>query len=378
MDLRIDTVVDDNRDKKLVFLVVGGDCRQNFLAKKLAGAGHEVYAVGLSKEQDIGRAMRLSRLDSILKVPDVVVLPLIASENGVDVTAPFYDKAISLSLVAEICTSDTLVVGGHITKAIDAIFKEKNIPTADYFIREELILKNCIPTAEGALMVAMENTGRTVFKSRALVIGFGRVAKSVAKLFMSVGARVTVAARKSADLALAQTLGYDAFDISKLSTKISDYDIILNTVPASVLNEGILKNVDSSALIIDLASKPGGVDFGYASGLGLKVIWALSLPPKRTVCEIYVIGATSGGFAAECPEGAFSCPPAAGKPCRPTVLSEQCILEYINVLVKVDFQHRLTAYNIPSVAIVCRYTQTFNIIFHASEHNQRQNIHIFL
>ena len=32
--------------------------------------------------------------------------------------------------------------------------------------------------------------------------------------------------------------------------------------------------------MIDLASKPGGVDFNLAKELGLKVIWALSLPGK--------------------------------------------------------------------------------------------------
>ena len=32
--------------------------------------------------------------------------------------------------------------------------------------------------------------------------------------------------------------------------------------------------------MIDLASKPGGVDFEAAKRLGVRVIWALSLPGK--------------------------------------------------------------------------------------------------
>ena len=32
--------------------------------------------------------------------------------------------------------------------------------------------------------------------------------------------------------------------------------------------------------MIDLASKPGGIDFSAAAMLNLKVIWALSLPGK--------------------------------------------------------------------------------------------------
>ena len=33
-------------------------------------------------------------------------------------------------------------------------------------------------------------------------------------------------------------------------------------------------------MIVDLASKPGGVDFEAARKMGIKVIWALSLPGK--------------------------------------------------------------------------------------------------
>jgi len=41
-----------------------------------------------------------------------------------------------------------------------------------------------------------------------------------------------------------------------------------------------LEDVKLDCLILDLASKPGGVDLGAAGKLGLTVIWALSLPDK--------------------------------------------------------------------------------------------------
>ena len=56
--------------------------------------------------------------------------------------------------------------------------------------------------------------------------------------------------------------------------------MIFNTVPAVILNEKCLNQIKNDALIIDLASKPGGVDFDTAGKLGLKVVWALSLPGK--------------------------------------------------------------------------------------------------
>ena len=55
---------------------------------------------------------------------------------------------------------------------------------------------------------------------------------------------------------------------------------MVNTVPAQVLNRPELEDLMPGCLILDLASKPGGVDLAAAGELGLTVIWALSLPGK--------------------------------------------------------------------------------------------------
>ena len=55
---------------------------------------------------------------------------------------------------------------------------------------------------------------------------------------------------------------------------------MVNTVPARVLGRTELEDLRTDCLILDLASKPGGVDLSAAGELGLTVIWALSLPGK--------------------------------------------------------------------------------------------------
>ena len=55
---------------------------------------------------------------------------------------------------------------------------------------------------------------------------------------------------------------------------------MINTVPARVLGEAELAELRPDCLVIDLASKPGGVDLDAAARLGKKVVWALSLPGK--------------------------------------------------------------------------------------------------
>ena len=91
---------------------------------------------------------------------------------------------------------------------------------------------------------------------------------------------MTVSARSFRDLAWIEAYGYCAEHTDQLAGWLCSYDLIINTVPAQVLGEAALEDVSSDCLIIDLASRPGGVDFESAAALGLKVIWALSLPGK--------------------------------------------------------------------------------------------------
>ena len=113
-----------------------------------------------------------------------------------------------------------------------------------------------------------------------LVIGFGRVGKALSQRLAGLGAKVSVAARKWADLAWAESCGYCGEQTEHLAGWLCGYDLVVNTVTAPVLGLTELSDLKPGCLVIDLASKPGGVDFDAAARLGVKVIWALSLPGK--------------------------------------------------------------------------------------------------
>lgn len=139
---------------------------------------------------------------------------------------------------------------------------------------------NAVPTAEGAVQIALEELPITLQGARVLVLGFGRVGKLCAHRFGQLGAQVTVAARKWADLAWAEAYGYHSTQIHQLKGWLCGYDLIVNTVPGQVLDRDHLLDLEKHCLVIDLASKPGGVDLKAATQLGIQVIWALSLPGK--------------------------------------------------------------------------------------------------
>lgn len=139
---------------------------------------------------------------------------------------------------------------------------------------------NAVPTAEGAVQIAMEELPITLHRARVLVLGFGRLGKLAAHRFAALGAKVSVAARKWADLAWAEAYGYGAERIDQLGGWLCAYDLVINTVPSRVLGAGYLADLKPGCLVVDLASKPGGVDLEAASQMGVRVIWALSLPGK--------------------------------------------------------------------------------------------------
>lgn len=139
---------------------------------------------------------------------------------------------------------------------------------------------NALPTAEGALQLAMENTERTIHASRCLVIGYGRIGKLLAERLLALGAEVTVSARRYGDLAWIDAWGYQSLRTGALTGELERFDLIFNTAPALILDAARLEEVREDCVILDLASAPGGVDFDAARRLGRQVIAAPGLPGK--------------------------------------------------------------------------------------------------
>lgn len=126
----------------------------------------------------------------------------------------------------------------------------------------------------------MENLPITLHGCRALVVGYGRIGRILAHRLRGLGAFVTVAARKYEQLAWAEVDGCTAQRLADLKGWLCGYDLVINTVPSRVLTEELMADLKPSCLVIDVASKPGGVDMDAAGRLGIQVIWALSLPGK--------------------------------------------------------------------------------------------------
>ena len=130
------------------------------------------------------------------------------------------------------------------------------------------------------MQIAMQEMAVTVCGSRVLIIGYGRVAKACSRLFLAAGADVACTARRLSALADAENNGCRAFLLGELYGRIDSFDLIINTVPHLILDKAMLSAAAKDAVIIDLASAPGGVDQNAAAALNKRCIHALSLPGK--------------------------------------------------------------------------------------------------
>ena len=269
------------------FAVIGGDKRQLFLADSLTRDGYSVILGGFDKLVSVG-SVTLSDIDTAICYGDAVILPVPSVRADKSLNTPFSDTKYFLTPERQEQLRHKPVLAAMTDKLLRAYPLLQSGTVYDYAKREDFAVLNAVPTAEGAIRRAMELYEGTIANSRVMVVGFGRIGKVLAKLLCALNADVTVCARKPADLAMIQALGYRPRHSERM-VAVQDFDIVFNTVPALIFDETLLKNTTRDTLIIDLASLPGGVDFEAANALGIDACRALSLPGKcapKTAGEI--------------------------------------------------------------------------------------------
>ena len=206
---------------------------------------------------------------------DCAVLPVIPLDVSGHLNAPCTSSPVSASAVRDMLKDGAVIFTGRSDPCLSEFFPGMEI--REYLSREELLLKNAIPTAEGTVQIALEELPVTLSGLKVLVVGMGRCGSLIASLMRSFGADVTAAVRSSSGAAKARIAGAMAVSAENMG---SDYGLVINTAPELVFDRSRLSGFRRSTLFIDIASKPGGIDFKAASELGIKVIWALGIPGK--------------------------------------------------------------------------------------------------
>lgn len=259
------------------FAVIGGDKRTEHLAAQLLRDGHRLRSFALERAALPPEISRESCLQSCVYGADCVLLPLPA-ERGGRLHAPLSAEELGMPALIEALWPGQLLIGGGLQEETVTAALRGGLRVADLLRQPALAVGNAALTAEGAIGRLIEHSERALWSGRALVLGWGRIGRILALRLSALGAQVTVAARGARDRAMAEALGCAAVDYAGLDGILGDFDFIVNTVPARVLTEGMLCLIRPDALLLELASPPGGFDRTLAQNIGLHALAAPGLP----------------------------------------------------------------------------------------------------
>lgn len=261
--------------------IIGGDARYLELIRQLENVPNtRIMLVGYEKlERNFTKAKQLDFSDLNPTQLDIVILPITGTDEEGNVEVIFSNQKVMLTKTwFKELKKSTRIFTGISSNYLDNMTKQLKLKLTPLLERDDVAIYNSIPTAEATIMLAMKHTDYTIHSSRVIVSGFGRVGHTVANKFSALGAKVSVVANRIHDLARIEEMGLTAVHLSKLEENVSNCDILINTIPAKVIEKRHIQKLPSHALIFDLASSPGGTDFEYAKQRGIKAILAKSLP----------------------------------------------------------------------------------------------------
>jgi dipicolinate synthase subunit A len=288
-------------------VLIGGDARQLEVIGRLLELDAVVQLIGYDNLQTpINGAAKTKLNIEVFSQADVLILPAVGTDDSGKVESIFSSEelVITSELIAAL-PKHAKVFTGMAKAYLRNLCKEHGIELVELFDRDDVAIYNSIPTAEGAIMMAIQHTDFTIHGSTSMVLGLGRTGMTLARTLKGLGARVKAGVRKPEDYARAWEMGFEAFYTKDLIRQVTDVDFMFNTVPSMIVTSQIIAHIPHRALIIDLASRPGGTDFRFAEKRGIKAMLAPGLPgivaPKtagriiaQVVTELLMADGTKG------------------------------------------------------------------------------------
>ncbi|MDR0531369.1 MAG: dipicolinate synthase [Oscillospiraceae bacterium] len=248
--------------------VLGGDARQAWAARALCAADWQV------------RLWRVPECPAAPACGETKETAEEALEGARLVLCPVPCKRASAEDWMRLLTPKQTIVGLNLPKSLREFCDSRGVAAHDLLEREDFITLNAIPSAEGAIAEAIALSPGNLHLSQVLVLGYGKCGRVLAQKLRGLGAHVTVAARRWESACAAIADGSEALDFLLLPYHMPRFQYVFNTIPAMVLGELMLNALPREAVIIDIASAPGGVDFTVAKQLGIAAKLCPGLPGK--------------------------------------------------------------------------------------------------
>lgn len=266
----------DGELKGWTVAVLGGDLRmlEHMRLARLAGAKVQHYGLIPGAEVAAGQPQAASLVDAV-KGARIISCPIPGLGADDELYAKFTSEKLRLTTeVLKGAAAGAMLLTCYSTPRMDEWAKATSVEIIPYGDDDALAILHAVPTAEGAIRIAIENTDDTLLGMNVLCLGLGRVGISVAQAFEGMKSRVSLAARNPAQLARAWAMNAIPIELRDLKSHIGNFGLIVSSTSGRVLDKDLLALTRPDVVIIDLCSPPGSVDFEAAKALGRKAIWA--------------------------------------------------------------------------------------------------------
>ena len=278
---------------KLVIGMLGGDKREQEIARRAAATGAEVRACGFPwPDGGIAGVQHLSDPAAVLKGARFALFPI----PGIAASGALFAPAAAAPIIPDRAMLAGMAPRAHIIlgwadKNLKAHCDTLGIKLHEYEWDRSLMLQRTPAIVEGLLKIVVENSAITIHNSNAVVVGQGTIGAVLARYLVALGAHTHVAARNPEQRSAAYVAGATPHTLEELPALAPTLDFVFSTVPNRVVGEDVLAKLPKHALIVDLAAPPGGVDFDTAKRLGLTAIWGRGLGSRAPV----TVGASQWG-----------------------------------------------------------------------------------
>lgn len=264
--------------------VLGGDTREAYIAGQLRERGYEVALYGVTPgSQESASITPAASAQEAVRGACWVVCPSPGLGDGDVVYAPTSPEPIVLdaALMSSSSASAGGMVMGRATPGVRAAAETLRIPIFEMKDDRMLAASNARSVAEALVAILVEKTVRILPEHRILVIGYGATGAALSRALLGLSCEVGVVARREESLAEAAAIGARSVPFSDRVVAMAEADIVVNTVPSVDAVPPEAYSALQRAVVVDIASPPGGADHEAASAAGVNLTWARGLAGGR-------------------------------------------------------------------------------------------------
>lgn len=208
----------------------------------------------------------------------VGILPIPVTRDGENLTAdPHANQTVPLEALCRFLRPGSLLLGGLIPPMAVRLAKENAVHFLDYYENGVVQTLNAVPTAEGAIAIAIRELPVILPETTAVITGYGHCARALATRLHLLGAHVIVAARRPEALAEAACDGCETVLLSTFLSAPLPCHIVFNTIPAPVFTDACLMELEEGCIFVELAH---GIPPSLEIPEHIRLIRAPGLPGK--------------------------------------------------------------------------------------------------